>query len=333
MNIGLALLYAAFAVVALWLLGEVLLQHRAPAQWRALALLGFLGLVAGVHQGSAPIVGGGVLAFGAGQGLVTRSVKRGGGPHWSLRRADGALPGPLGALPLLGRVFPAAEVPEAAAETDPARRVGTVGPIEESAEPALAQPESVVEFVESRPYDGEPDESDAPGGVGAYGAQPPQQTAQPYPQPYPQGYEQGYQPGYQQEYGYPYQQPVPQAAAAGYEGWQYQQEYAQEYARYQQSQPPQQSQYQQPGGYYGEPGPAGYGYDPAAAQPMAQPQPPGYGQQPSSDDYDAVGYNPQGTYQYDYQAPGQAQAQYQQQPEQPQQQPYGGSEPEPWTYG
>ncbi|MBC3841997.1 hypothetical protein GXW82_22800 [Streptacidiphilus sp. 4-A2] len=77
MNVGLAVLYAAFAVVALWLLGELLVQHRAPAHWRGLALLGFLGLVAGVQQGSVVVVVVGVVAFGAGQGLVTRSVKQG----------------------------------------------------------------------------------------------------------------------------------------------------------------------------------------------------------------------------------------------------------------
>jgi hypothetical protein len=315
MNIGLALLYAAFAVVALWLLGEVLLQHRAPAQWRALALLGFLGLVAGVHQGSAVIVGVGVLAFGAGQGLVTRSVKRGDGPHWSLRGADGALPGPLGGLPLLARAFPAAEVPESAAAANPALRVGVVGPVEESAAPVLARAEPTAEFVESQPYDGEPDE---PGGAygsgvgaygsgyggGAYGAQPPQQTAQPYPQEYQQ-----------QPYAYPYQEAVPEGYAPGYEGGQYQQgqqnqqPYPQEYA----------DQYAQE---YARQYAAQYGQQPYPQQ--------GYYQQPAPDDYDAVGYDPQGTYQggypYDHQAPGQPEQQDQQQ--QPPQSP-----PEPWTYG
>ena len=338
MNIGLALLYLAFAVVALWLLGELLVQHRAPAHWRALALLGFLGLVAGVHQGSAAIVAVGVLAFGAGQGMVTRSVKRGDGPHWSLRGPDGGLPGPLGRVPLVAQVFPAEGIPEAAVAADPARRVGTVGPIEdEAAEPVPAQPESAAEFVESQPYDGEP-EYDG----GLPGARIPQQTTQPYPQ----------------EYAYPYQaaEAVPPGFAqpAGYDAGQYQQEYAAQYAQQQPyaqqeyaQQPYAQQEYGQqeyaqqpypqsePGGYYGDSAP-GYGYEPAA-----QPQPQqGYYQQPAPDDYDAVGYDPQGTYQYDYRPPAEYQphadhqAEYQQQPQQHAQPGYGGEAvPEPWTYG
>ena len=296
MNIGLALLYAAFAVVALWLLGEVLLQHRAPAHWRLLALLGFLGLVAGVYRASPEIVVGGVLVFGAGQGLVTRSVKRGSGPHWSLRGADGALPGPLG---VLGRVFPAAEVPESAAAADPARRVGAVGPVEDSAEPVQA--ESAVEFVESQPYDG--DEPEEPGYAGAaYGAQPPQQ------------YEQGYQPGYQQEYAYPYQQ-----QAAGYGDWQYQQgEYAQQ--QYPQQQYAEQQAYAE----------QQYPQQQYAEQYQQQYPQPGYAQQqPGAEDYDAVGYDPQGTYQYDYQQQGQ----YQPQPQPGYGEPGAGAQPEGWTYG
>jgi len=337
MNIGLALLYVAFAVVALWLLGELLVQHRAPAHWRALALLGFLGLVAGVHQGSAVIVGGGVLAFGAGQGLVTRSVKRGEGPHWSLRGPDGALPGPLGRLPLVARVFPAADVPEPDG-SDPARRVGTVGPVEESAGALLVEP---VEPVgpdpagqpEPRPlHDGGPYRQPFP-------EQPfpeqsfPQQAGQPYPSAYPQPDGAGY------PYPEPYPQGVPQQAA-GYEAapyppeyaapypQDYAQEYAQEYARHYAAQAGQ-AQYPQQGDYYPEqPAAPGYGYDPAAQPQSPYYQQPGY-QQPAPDDYDALGYHSQGTYQYDPQAQPQEQGQYQQQPgQQPEQPPYAG----PWPY-
>jgi len=376
MNIGLALLYTAFAVVALWLLGELLVQHRAPAHWRALALLGFLGLVAGVHQGSAVIVGAGVLAFGAGQGLVTRSVKRGEGPHWSLRGRDGALPGPLGRVPLLDRVFPAAERPEPDG-ADPVDRVGAIGSVEDAPEPVLAGPGAGpgLELVESQAaagpaagqsssepsypeqgyagqaYAGQafsgqsqsPSQSQSPP-PGAeqpgYGQQFPQQAGQPYPPEY----QQPYPPQYEQPFGQPFAQPFPQAEgypAAAYpqqypqsheqsheqpQAQSLAQEYADEYARQyaeQHGQPPYQ---QQPEGYYAAPVPApaaGYGYDPAA-----QPQPGYYQQQPPSpEEYDAVGYDPQGTYQYDYQA--QAQAQY---PQQVPPQPYQ-AEPEPWNYG
>jgi len=321
MNIGLALLYVAFAVVALWLLGELLVQHRAPAHWRALALLGFLGLVAGVHQGSAVIVGGGVLAFGAGQSLVTRSVKRGEGPHWSLRGPDGALPGPLGRLPLVARVFPAADVPEPDG-SDPARRVGAVGPVEESAGALLVEP---VEPVGPDPA-GQPEPQPLYDG-GPYGQAFPQQAfAQAFPQAFPQQAEQPYPSAYPQPdgSGYAYPQPYPQGVpqqAAAYEAApyppEYAQEYAQEYARHYAEQAGQ-APYPQPGDYYPEqPAAPGYGYDPAAQPQPPYYQQPGY-QQPAADDYDALGYNPQGTYQYDQQQPGQQQ-------EQP---PYAG----PWPY-
>src|SRR3546814_5791386 len=45
---GWAVLYIAFGVVALWLLGEVLLQYKARLRWRLLAFGGFLGVVLGV---------------------------------------------------------------------------------------------------------------------------------------------------------------------------------------------------------------------------------------------------------------------------------------------
>lgn len=340
MNIGLALLYAAFAVVALWLLGELLLQHRAPAHWRALALLGFLGLVAGVHQGSAMIVGGGVLAFGAGQGLVTRSVKRGEGPHWSLRGRDGALPGPLGRVPLLDRVFPAAERPEPDG-SDPVDRVGAIGSVEDAPEPVLAGPgagpELELELVESQPAAGQP-YGGQPYPEQAYAGQAPgtEQAGGPYGQQFPAEYQQAYAQPYAQPFpqpeGYPagaYPQPYPQPYAP-----QYAQEYAEEYARQYAEQQGQQPFPQQPEGYYADPAavpvPAapGYGYDPAAqAQVQAQQ---GYYQQqpPSPEEYDAVGYDPLGTYQYDYQAQAQAAFPQQQGP----QQAYP-AEPEPWNYG
>ncbi|QMU68551.1 hypothetical protein [Streptacidiphilus sp. P02-A3a] len=323
MNIGLALLYAAFAVVALWLLGELLLQHRAPAHWRGLALLGFLALVAGVHQGSAVIVGGGVLAFGAGQGLVTRSVKRGEGPHWSLRGRDGALPGPLGRVPLLDRVFPAAERPEPDGSA-PAERVGAIGSVEDAPEPVLAGPgaEPELELVESQPHEGQ-----QPYAAQAHDGRPQgaEQAGGPYGRPYPAEYPQAYA----QQYAEPYPQPFPQPEGYPAEAYpqpyapeyapEYAQEYAAEYARQyaeQQGQPPFPGQ---PDGYYADPAAVpGYGYDPAAQAQQ------GYYQQqpPSPEQYDAVGYDPLGTYQYDYQVPRQ----------QVPPQPYP-AEPEPWNYG
>ncbi len=299
MNVGLAVLYPAFAVVAVWLLGELLLQFRAPVHWRALALLGFLGLVDGVQSGTVAVIAGGVVAFGAGQLLVTRAVKRGSGPHWSLRGRDGSLPGPLARLPLLGRVFPAGEVPEPG-EVTPVERVGTVGPIEVEETPALL----TVELEEAS-------------------SEPPFQSQsllqlQPQPQPQPQYAEQGYgqQPQYADPYGYGQQGYAQQAYAEqayGQQGYP-EQPYAQQYG---------QQQYGQQ--QYGQ---EQYG------QEYAQPQQLPY----QRDDYDSTGYNPQGTYQYDQQdQQAQYEQQYPQpQPNQPNQQyqEYGQQPPpEYWNYG
>jgi hypothetical protein len=133
-NLGFAALYAAFAAVALWLLGEVLLQHRAPLPWRVLALAGFAGVAGGVVLGSVPLIGGGAAGFAVGQALVTRAVKRADGRHWSLRRSDGSVPGPLGRLPFLA---PAGAPP---ASDEPAEPVGEVGPVEEAPPPLAAVP-------------------------------------------------------------------------------------------------------------------------------------------------------------------------------------------------
>ena len=316
MNVGLAALDAAFAVVALWLVGEVLLQHRAPVYWRVLALLGFLGLVDGVQSGSAVVIGTGVLAFGAGQGLVTRSVKRGEGPHWSLRGRDGALPGPLARVPLLGSVFPAAELPEPT-EATPAQRVGTVGPIEDEPGSGVSEPEPAGPAYP-------PDYN-----------QPPQQSQQPYG-----GYQAPTDQGPQYAQAQAPVQPEAQIPVQQHYGQQYGQDYAAEYAQqYPQQYAPQAQQQPYPQeAYYGQPqGPQpaadwGYqGYQPAQPAPQQ-----GYYPYPQ-DGYDSSGQQPQGGYQYDYlsqgQEPGQGPYQPSQQPvQQPGQQPYA-AEPEPWQYG
>ncbi|MFC1412429.1 hypothetical protein ACEZCY_08080 [Streptacidiphilus sp. N1-12] len=244
--LGHLVLYAAFAVVALWLLGELLLQHRAEPHWRALALLGFLVLVGGVAEGSLPLIGAGVVAFGIGQFLVTRSVRTGSGTHWSLRAADGSLPGPLGRLPLLGSVFPPGEAP-AFAVPPPGERVGEVGPVEplEPVQPAYGYdpaldytpPEYVQPEYEQQPaYTAEYDYTQQQySGYDPYPAQPQPAYAAEYDygqqseqQPY-YGYEQqpaayqGYQPEYQQEQSYEYQypyQPEPAAPEPAPDPWQ-----------------------------------------------------------------------------------------------------------------
>ncbi|KAK1178540.1 hypothetical protein B7755_010575 [Streptomyces sp. NBS 14/10] len=86
---GWAVLYIAFGVVALWLLGEVLLQYKARLRWRLLAFTGFLGVVAGVLIPSVPVIGAGAITFAVGQTYVTLSFRRGFAAGWALRGVPG----------------------------------------------------------------------------------------------------------------------------------------------------------------------------------------------------------------------------------------------------
>ncbi|MFE6776133.1 hypothetical protein [Streptomyces sp. NPDC057702] len=86
---GWAVLYGAFGIVALWLLAEVLLQHKARLRWRLLAFGGFLGVVVGVVLRSVPLIGVGAAAFAVGQTYVTLSFRRGFATGWSLRGPAG----------------------------------------------------------------------------------------------------------------------------------------------------------------------------------------------------------------------------------------------------
>lgn len=138
MGIGMLALYAALAVVALWLVAELLLQNRAPLHWRGLALGGFLLVAAGMAIHSVPVIAVGALGFAGGQAMVTLSVKRGYAKGWSLRAADGSLPGPLAKVPLLSAATGGAAAVAAAAVAQ--KKVGEVGPIEESEQRVLPEP-------------------------------------------------------------------------------------------------------------------------------------------------------------------------------------------------
>ncbi|MEU3145197.1 hypothetical protein [Streptomyces sp. NPDC006999] len=81
---GWTVLYIAFGVVALWLLGEVLLQYKARLRWRLLAFAGFLGVVLGVLIPSVPVIGLGAIAFAIGQTYVTLSFRRGFAEGWAV---------------------------------------------------------------------------------------------------------------------------------------------------------------------------------------------------------------------------------------------------------
>ncbi|KES07225.1 membrane protein [Streptomyces toyocaensis] len=81
---GWTVLYIAFGIVALWLLGEVLLQYKARLRWRLLAFAGFLGVVLGVLIPSVPVIGLGAAAFAVGQTYVTLSFRRGFQAGWAV---------------------------------------------------------------------------------------------------------------------------------------------------------------------------------------------------------------------------------------------------------
>ncbi|MFI1188086.1 hypothetical protein [Streptomyces californicus] len=86
---GWTVLYIAFGLVALWLLGEVLLQYKARLRWRILAFGGFLGVVAGVLLSSVPVIVLGTLAFATGQTFVTLSFRRGFSTGWAIGGSPG----------------------------------------------------------------------------------------------------------------------------------------------------------------------------------------------------------------------------------------------------
>ncbi|MFI1795978.1 hypothetical protein ACH427_01275 [Streptomyces sp. NPDC020379] len=123
---GWTVLYIAFGIVALWLLGEVLLQYKARLRWRLLAFVGFLGVVVGVVLSSVPVIAVGAIAFAVGQTYVTLSFRRGFSEGWAIRRDKGAEPGGRPAAEEKGRAGrrrkgdrkpQAAPLPDPAAET------------------------------------------------------------------------------------------------------------------------------------------------------------------------------------------------------------------------
>ncbi|GGZ31601.1 SCO2102 family sporulation regulator [Streptomyces poonensis] len=81
---GWTVLYIAFGIVALWLLGEVLLQYKARLRWRLLAFVGFLGVVLGVLIPSVLVIALGAVAFAVGQTYVTLSFRRGFSTGWAI---------------------------------------------------------------------------------------------------------------------------------------------------------------------------------------------------------------------------------------------------------
>ncbi|MEV2233282.1 hypothetical protein AB0H69_32555 [Streptomyces phaeochromogenes] len=90
---GWTVLYIAFGIVALWLLGEVLLQYKARLRWRLLAFAGFLGVVLGVLIPNVLVIGMGAAAFAVGQTYVTLSFRSGFASGWAVNGLGGGRPG------------------------------------------------------------------------------------------------------------------------------------------------------------------------------------------------------------------------------------------------
>ncbi|MFG3224929.1 hypothetical protein ACGF07_09130 [Kitasatospora sp. NPDC048194] len=212
MGIGFLLLYVALAVVALWLVAEVLLQNRAPLHWRVVALVGFLGVAAGMALGSVVVIGAGAASFAVGQAFVTLSVKRGYRTGWSLRTPDGGLPGPLAKVPLLGALTGGAAAVAAAAV--PEERVGEVSAVEEPPAPEPAA-EDAPEVEQTAAFEMQELAQDGVYAPAYYEQSAQQQPQEPYAAAYQSGYDQQQwqtqqQPAFaydqQQSYGYPQQQ-------------------------------------------------------------------------------------------------------------------------------
>ncbi|MER7753375.1 hypothetical protein [Kitasatospora sp. NPDC097643] len=307
MGIGYLLLYVALAVVALWLIAEVLLQNRAPLHWRALALVGFLGVAAGMTVGSVVVIGAGAAMFAAGQTFVTLSVKRGYQAGWSLRNADGSLPGPLAKVPLLGALTGGAATVAAVAAAE--ERVGEVSAVEESpaAAPVAEEAPEVEQTAAFEMQELAQDGVYAPGyyeqpqagyeqqpafeAQAAFGQQPAFEPQAQTPDSYAEAYQSGYdtaqpQPSYEQQQWQTQQQPA-FAYDQGYGGYPQQTD---PYGGYPQQEQHQGYPQQQPG------------WDPNAQQQwqqqpdqhQQQQHPQGIPQQPSYDQ--AYGYQQQNTW-------------------------------------
>ncbi|MYR42209.1 hypothetical protein [Streptomyces sp. SID5910] len=113
---GWTVLYIAFGIVALWLLGEVLLQYKARLRWRLLAFGGFACVVAGVLMSNVLVIGAGAAAFAVGQTYVTLSFRRGFEAGWAVN-APAGLVGSKRRRPERGRQEPTLEVSGLEADT------------------------------------------------------------------------------------------------------------------------------------------------------------------------------------------------------------------------
>ncbi|GGY13149.1 hypothetical protein [Streptomyces tanashiensis] len=281
---GWTVLYIAFGVVALWLLGEVLLQYKARLRWRLLAFGGFLLVVLGVLLPSVLVIVAGALAFAVGQTYVTLSFRRGFSTGWAIGGSPGASRRRKAAPQ--AEAGPTLEVTELSYDTVDGAYGTEDGPGHDG-HPGTAAETTAVYEPEPMPDDtgqyGIYDTAGQNTGAG-YGT-----GYDPYASAYQQpGYEQSSyeQPAYQQQPAYDY------GAATG----------QQQYAAYSDPYIGPGTDGQQYGSYYGDPYAPSYTYDtppggvwvpqqrdtdPAPQQPQA---PYGYEQQPHPDDQQQYRY-------------------------------------------
>ncbi|MFF0555050.1 hypothetical protein [Streptomyces sp. NPDC004266] len=267
---GWTVLYIAFGVVALWLLGEVLLQYKARLRWRLLAFGGFLCVVLGVLLPSVLVIVAGAVAFAVGQTYVTLSFRRGFSTGWAIGGNPGAsrrrkAAAPAGAGPTL-------EVTELSYDTVDGG-YGTEDGAGHDGHPETAAETTAVYEPQPMPEDtgqyGVYDTTGQSAGAG-YGT-----GYDPYASAYQQpGYEQNSyeQPGYEQQPAYDY-------GAAG----------QQQYAAYSDPYIGPGTDGQQYGSYYGDPYAPSYAYD----------TPPGGVWVPQQRDTEQAPQQPQSPYGYE----------------------------------
>ncbi|MCX4980375.1 hypothetical protein [Streptomyces sp. NBC_00572] len=278
---GWTVLYIAFGVVALWLLGEVLLQYKARLRWRILAFCGFLGVVFGVLLPSVAVIIAGAVAFAVGQTYVTLSFRRGFSTGWAIGGSPGASRRRRSGAP--AQAGPTLEVTELSYEAEDAPYSVQDGP-EGAGAPSAAETTAVYEPLPM------PEDT---GQYGVYNLG--QDTGQGAAQTPGTGYDTGYQTGYD-PYAPAYEQQQPAydyGQAAG----------QQQYAAYSDPYIGPGTDGQQYGSYYGDPYAPSYSYDTPPGgvwvpqqrdtdqAPQPQQQGPGqYGYEPHPDDQQQYRY-------------------------------------------
>ena len=83
---GWVVLYLAFGLVSLWLLGEVFFQYKARLLWRVAAFAAFVTVVMGAMWASVAVIGVGAAGFAVSQTFVTNSYRRGYTEGWTVNR-------------------------------------------------------------------------------------------------------------------------------------------------------------------------------------------------------------------------------------------------------